>query len=84
MMQASGEAKFTGNYGIRGNLHAYPVLSTRPLATIESIDPSAALQVKYCLGTTKSFSLHCLHMLLSIQTSDCLPSEMLAAGSALV
>lgn len=44
-MQASGEAKYTGNYGYGSGLHAYPVLSKRALATVESMDASAALQV---------------------------------------
>ena len=44
-VQASGEAKYTGSYGYGSSLHAYPVLSTRALATVESMDASAALQV---------------------------------------
>ena len=43
--QASGEAKYTGSYGYGGSLHAYPVLSKRALATVESLDASVALQV---------------------------------------
>ena len=44
-LQASGEAKYTGSYGYGNSLHAYPVLSTRALATVESLDASAALAV---------------------------------------
>ena len=44
-VQASGEAKYTGSYGYGASLHAYPVLSKRALATVESLDASVALQV---------------------------------------
>lgn len=45
-MQASGEAKYTGDMMLDGSeLYAYIVKSERALATITSVDPSAALQV---------------------------------------
>ncbi|KAK9855448.1 hypothetical protein WJX84_011372, partial [Apatococcus fuscideae] len=49
-LQASGEAKYTGSYGYGNSLHAYPVLSTRALATVESLDASAALAVEGVVG----------------------------------
>ena len=44
-MQASGEAKYTGDMMLDGSeLYAYIVKSQRALARIVSVDPSAALQ----------------------------------------
>ncbi|KAK9842187.1 hypothetical protein WJX84_005055 [Apatococcus fuscideae] len=45
-LQASGEARYTGDMMLDGaELYAYVVKSARALATITSVDPSAALQV---------------------------------------
>ncbi len=45
-MQASGEAKYSGDMMLDGSeLYAYIVKSQRALATIKSVDPSDALQV---------------------------------------
>lgn len=52
--QASGEAKYTGDMMLDGSeLYAYIVKSQRALATITSVDPSAALKVRP--GTTFAF-----------------------------
>lgn len=51
LLQASGEAVYTSDvdYG-RGELFAYPVISTQALATIVSIDASKVLKV--CQGSS--------------------------------
>ena len=45
-VQASGEAVYTSDHALGGDeLYSYPVESTQALATLESVDASAALKV---------------------------------------
>lgn len=45
--QASGEAVYTSDVGYgKGELYAYPVMSTQALATLEDVDASKVLKVR--------------------------------------